>query len=49
MTLVNYQAMTLKELRRYILTHREDIAAFQFTNYKFPNLISEEMEMNKFV
>ena len=28
MTLVNYQAMTLKELRRYILTHREDIAAF---------------------
>ncbi|MDB9309437.1 hypothetical protein PN471_12525 [Aphanizomenon sp. CS-733/32] len=28
MTLVNYQAMTLKELRRYVLTHREDIAAF---------------------
>lgn len=28
MTLVNYQAMSLKELRRYILTHREDIAAF---------------------
>jgi hypothetical protein len=28
MTLVNYKAMTLKELRRYILTHREDIAAF---------------------
>ncbi|BAZ88284.1 MULTISPECIES: hypothetical protein [Aphanizomenonaceae] len=28
MTLVNYQAMTLKELRHYILTHREDIAAF---------------------
>ncbi|MFM2061249.1 MAG: hypothetical protein RLZZ507_919 [Cyanobacteriota bacterium] len=29
MNLVNYQAMTLKELRRYVLTHREDIAAFQ--------------------
>jgi hypothetical protein len=28
MTLVNYQAMTLKELRRYVLTHRNDIAAF---------------------
>jgi hypothetical protein len=28
MTLVNYKAMTLKELRRYILTHREDISAF---------------------
>ena len=28
MTLVNYQGMTLKELRRYVLTHREDIAAF---------------------
>lgn len=28
MTLVNYQSMTLKELRRYVLTHREDIAAF---------------------
>ncbi|MFM7407126.1 MAG: DUF6887 family protein [Cuspidothrix sp.] len=28
MTLVNYQAMSLKELRRYVLTHREDIAGF---------------------
>jgi hypothetical protein len=28
MTLVNYQTMTLKELRRYVLTHREDIKAF---------------------
>jgi hypothetical protein len=28
MTLVNYQAMTLKEIRRYVLTHREDIVAF---------------------
>ncbi|QYX32208.1 DUF6887 family protein [Sphaerospermopsis torques-reginae] len=28
MTLVNYQAMTLKQLRRYVLTHRDNIAAF---------------------
>lgn len=28
MTFVNYQAMTMKELRRYVLTHREDIKAF---------------------
>ncbi|TAE60713.1 MAG: hypothetical protein EAZ76_06175 [Nostocales cyanobacterium] len=24
----NFQCMNLKELRRYVLTHREDIAAF---------------------
>jgi|GEM_PF-1033685 len=29
MTLVNYQAMNLNELRPYVLTHREDIEAFQ--------------------
>ncbi|QIR40559.1 hypothetical protein HCG51_30300 [Tolypothrix sp. PCC 7910] len=29
MTTVNYEAMSLDELRRYILTHREDIVAFQ--------------------
>ncbi|MFM5980329.1 MAG: DUF6887 family protein [Sphaerospermopsis kisseleviana] len=34
MTLVNYQAMTLKELRRYVLTHREDIAAFHAYVYR---------------
>lgn len=29
MTLVNYDAMSLDELRQYVLTHREDINAFQ--------------------
>ncbi|MBD2169344.1 hypothetical protein H6G04_33835 [Calothrix membranacea FACHB-236] len=29
MTTVNYEAMSLDELRRYVLTHREDIVAFQ--------------------
>ncbi|BAY97560.1 hypothetical protein NIES37_15020 [Tolypothrix tenuis PCC 7101] len=29
MTTVNYDAMNLDELRRYVLTHREDIVAFQ--------------------
>jgi hypothetical protein len=28
MTLVNYNQMSLDELRRYVLTHREDINAF---------------------
>ncbi|BAZ29457.1 hypothetical protein NIES4074_19030 [Cylindrospermum sp. NIES-4074] len=28
MTLAKYQAMNLDELRRYVLTHREDIEAF---------------------
>jgi hypothetical protein len=31
MTLVNYKAMTLKELRRYIITHREE-GALHFIN-----------------
>ncbi|MDZ7958261.1 MAG: hypothetical protein RMY34_10225 [Aulosira sp. DedQUE10] len=29
MTTANYNAMNLDELRRYVLTHREDIVAFQ--------------------
>lgn len=29
MTLGNYDAMRLDELRQYVLTHREDINAFQ--------------------
>lgn len=29
MTAANYNAMSLDELRRYVLTHREDIVAFQ--------------------
>lgn len=29
MTTANYDAMNLDELRRYVLTHREDIVAFQ--------------------
>ncbi|OUL34698.1 hypothetical protein [Nostoc sp. 106C] len=29
MTTANYDAMGLDELRRYVLTHREDIIAFQ--------------------
>ncbi|MBW4562322.1 MAG: hypothetical protein KME32_14450 [Mojavia pulchra JT2-VF2] len=29
MTTANYDAMSLNELRRYVLTHREDIIAFQ--------------------
>lgn len=29
MTLVNYDTMSLDELRQYVLTHREDIDAFQ--------------------
>ncbi|OUL30474.1 hypothetical protein BV378_03930 [Nostoc sp. RF31YmG] len=29
MTTANYDAMSLDELRRYVLTHREDIIAFQ--------------------
>lgn len=28
MTLPNYEAMNLDELRQYVLTHREDINAF---------------------
>lgn len=28
MTAANYDAMTLDELRQYVLTHREDVAAF---------------------
>lgn len=28
MTLINYDNMSLDELRRYVLTHREDINAF---------------------
>lgn len=28
MTAVKYDAMSLDELRRYVLTHREDVAAF---------------------
>lgn len=28
MTAANYDAMNLNELRRYVLTHREDIDAF---------------------
>lgn len=28
MTLVNYDTMSLDELRQYVLTHREDIDAF---------------------
>ncbi len=28
MTAANYDAMNLDELRRYVLTHREDINAF---------------------
>lgn len=28
MTAVNYDAMSLDELRRYVLAHREDVAAF---------------------
>ncbi|NER94901.1 MAG: hypothetical protein F6J86_13860 [Symploca sp. SIO1B1] len=28
MTLANYNAMSLDELRQYVLTHREDINAF---------------------
>ncbi|KYC39877.1 hypothetical protein WA1_28320 [Scytonema hofmannii PCC 7110] len=28
MTLANYEAMNLDELRQYVLTHREDISAF---------------------
>lgn len=29
MTAVNYDAMSLDELRQYMLAHREDIAAFR--------------------
>lgn len=29
MTTANYDAMSLDELRRYVLAHREDIIAFQ--------------------
>jgi hypothetical protein len=29
MTTANYDAMSLDELRHYVLSHREDIAAFQ--------------------
>jgi hypothetical protein len=29
MTSINYGAMSLDELRQYVLTHREDIDAFQ--------------------
>ncbi|MGJ5676571.1 MAG: DUF6887 family protein [Nostochopsis sp.] len=29
MTTTNYDAMSLDELRRYVLSHREDIVAFQ--------------------
>lgn len=29
MTVVNYDAMSLDELRRYVLTHRQDVIAFQ--------------------
>jgi hypothetical protein len=29
MTFANYEAMGLDELRQYILTHREDVRAFQ--------------------
>lgn len=29
MTTANYDAMSLDELRSYVLTHREDIIAFQ--------------------
>lgn len=28
MTLANYDAMSLDELRQYVLTHREDVDAF---------------------
>lgn len=28
MSAANYDAMSLDELRRYVLTHREDVAAF---------------------
>lgn len=28
MTSINYEAMSLDELRQYVLSHREDIAAF---------------------
>jgi hypothetical protein len=28
MTLANYNAMSLDELRQYVLTHREDVNAF---------------------
>jgi hypothetical protein len=28
MTIVNFEAMNLDELRQYVLTHREDIRAF---------------------
>ena len=28
MTLANYDAMSLDELRQYVLTHREDVNAF---------------------
>ncbi|NWF61586.1 MAG: hypothetical protein HXY43_20630 [Fischerella sp.] len=29
MTTTNYEAMSLDELRQYVLSHREDIVAFQ--------------------
>lgn len=29
MTIVKYDAMSLKELRKYVLSHREDVEAFQ--------------------
>jgi len=44
----NFSKMSLQELRRYVLTHRDDQEAWQvFTNHERPNAIYFNREMSQ--